>query len=160
MNRRRTHFRGRKSGAFTILELVLVLAIVLVLAAVAAPRFAGATGRYRLDSAATKVVADLSYARSLANTTSQSKTILFDVANDRITISGISDLKQSADEYVTDLAAAPYHVGLESADFDGNAAVTFNIHGVPDAGGQIVLGAGGRQVTIVVDAETGRASVQ
>ena len=44
------------------MELVLVMVIVATLAAIAVPRYAQATSRYRADAAARRIAADLSLA--------------------------------------------------------------------------------------------------
>jgi len=47
---------------------------------------------------------------------------------------------------------------IQSADFDGDAEIIFDAYGNPDSGGTLVIGAGERQITLSVDAETGRVS--
>ena len=64
-------------GGFSLLEVLLVLAIVAICAAVAAPRYGRASGRYRADLAARRVLADLRLAQSYAKTASASRTVSF-----------------------------------------------------------------------------------
>lgn len=67
--RRNCHALADKSG-FTILELVMVILLIAVLAAVAIPRFANVSG-VRLGNAAVKIVSDIRYAQNRAATTQQ-----------------------------------------------------------------------------------------
>jgi prepilin-type N-terminal cleavage/methylation domain-containing protein len=65
---------------FSLLEVLLVLAIVAIFAAVAASRYGRASGRYRADLAARCITADLNLARSWAKTRSQSRPVVFNLA--------------------------------------------------------------------------------
>ena len=145
---------------FSLLELVLVLVIVSALAGVAAPRYANSISRYRADLAAQRVAADLSQARRHALTTGAAETVTFTPASEQYQIAGLQSMDRSADDYVVSLSASPYRADLVSASFGGNATVVFDAYGVPDDGGQIVVQAGHFQKTIVLDADSGRATVQ
>ena len=65
---------GLRRG-FTLLELVLVVAILGVVAAIAAPRYGNAIQNYRANAAAQRLRADLEYARARAKSTSSSRTV-------------------------------------------------------------------------------------
>jgi type IV fimbrial biogenesis protein FimT len=58
--------RARSCGGFTVVELLVVMAIVAVLASLAAPSFAELFARRRLEGAATDLSTDLHFARSQA----------------------------------------------------------------------------------------------
>src|SRR5688500_9245400 len=70
--RRRPRRQTRAALGFTLIEIVMVLFIMAIVAAMAAPRYSQAIARYRLESAAGRVAADLEYARALARSTSTS----------------------------------------------------------------------------------------
>src|SRR5690606_27031377 len=59
---------------FSLLELVMVLTIIAILAAIATPRYANAMARYRADLAARRIAADLLLAQRLARTESRSRS--------------------------------------------------------------------------------------
>jgi type II secretion system protein H len=156
MNRR----AGTTQGGFSLLELVLVLAIVAVVAAVAAPRYGRASGRYRADLAARRVMADLRLAQSYAKAASSSRTVSFSTATSQYQLLNIPAPDGAPGDYAVVLSAEPYQAVLTNTDFDGSSQVIFNGWGLPNKGGTVTLWAGGEQRTVVVDGVTGRISVQ
>jgi type IV fimbrial biogenesis protein FimT len=56
----------RRNGGFTMIELMVVIAIVAILAAVAVPSFTESMARRRLEGVANELSADLQYAKSQA----------------------------------------------------------------------------------------------
>jgi type IV fimbrial biogenesis protein FimT len=56
----------RRPGGFTVIELMVVVAVLGVIAALAAPSFAGYIARTRLNGAANEAFSDLQYTRSEA----------------------------------------------------------------------------------------------
>ncbi len=151
---------NRPPTGFSLLELVLVLALVATLAAIAAPRYGKAVARYRTEMAARRIVSDLSYARKRAQIRSASQVITFRPASDDYEIDGAASLDDASASYIVKLSDAPYRTSLVSATFGGDAAVTFDGYGVPSAGGQIVISTGEYRKTIVLDAASGKAEAQ
>jgi prepilin-type N-terminal cleavage/methylation domain-containing protein len=153
-------YSRREGSAFSLIELVLVLTIISILAAVAVPRYAGALSRYRADAAARRVVADLSYARQAARSSSTSVTVMFKTLQDRIEMESVQDLDDSSSAWVTDLGGRPFRADLVSADFSGIKKVVYDGYGQPDSGGFVVLAVGSETRTVVVDPDTEKAGVQ
>jgi len=147
-------------GGFSLLELVLVLAIIATLSAIAAPRYAASVTRYRADVAARRIAADLALARNRACGASQNVTVAFGLTANEVTIIGVPHLNDPCSDYVTSLSAEPYKARLVWADFGGDSQVVFDLHGVPDSSGQVVIEVGNVQQTIVLDPVTGKAAVQ
>ena len=160
MAQRTESFAGVRRRGVSLLELALVLAIMVTLGAMALPRYGSAAASYRADAAARRITADLTLARDCAYASSQTRTVNFDLAGNVVTIDGISDLRTAAEGYVTRLAEEPYRVRLVSADFGGQTEVAFDIHGRPNSDGQVVIEAGTMRRTIVLDADTGEATVE
>jgi len=145
--------------AFTLLEIVLVLAIMGVIAGIATPRYATAISRFRVDTAARRLVRDLTTARERARALGASQSVTFTIASDTYEIAGLQGLDGSAN-YVVNVAGQPYNASLVSADFGGAPSVVFDGYGVPDSGGTVVLNSGGYAKTVTVDPQTGRAALQ
>ena len=152
--------RAKRCGGFSLFELVIVMVIVAIMAAIATPRYGQAIARYRTAAAARKVAADLTLARKRARVSSTSQVVNFDVANNGYQLPGVADMKTSASDYSVILSSAPYHARIVSADFDGDGDVTFDGYGVPDSGGTVVVAVGNYSKTIVLDADSGKAEVQ
>jgi len=151
--------RARR-GAFTLLELLVVMAIMSVLAAMAVPRYGRAMARYRVEAAARRVQADLAYARQRARTLSQGVTVSFDAAAETYSIVGMPDPDRKKASYQVDVSQSPYLGSIDSVDFGGAATVTFSGFGIPDAGGDVKVGSGNYTKTVYVDGVTGEASIQ
>ena len=147
----------QRQPAFSLIELVVVLFIVGLLAAIAVPRFAGSAVRQRVDAAARRVAADLNLARRHAYQSGSSQTVTFDVVADSYELVGMPDPDRPTVDYEVRLSDEPYQAQLLSANFSGNAKVVFDAYGVPDFGGTVVVTVGDRTRTINVDPDTGEA---
>lgn len=152
--------RTSSRHAFSLLELVLVLAIIATLAAIAAPRYAASAVRYRADLAARRIVADLELARSSAKAAGTSRTVKFYVSTNNYELSGLPSLDDAAATYMVELSERPYEAALVSADFAGETEVKFDGWGSPSTGGTVILNAGSEQRTVTIDGETGKATIQ
>jgi prepilin-type N-terminal cleavage/methylation domain-containing protein len=145
--------------AFSLLEVVVVLAILALLASMAAARFAAASTHYRLDAAARRVAADLALARSWARTTSRSQPVAFDPVAGRYQLPNVRPLDTASGSYLVDLKKA-YGVTSVSVDFAGQTTVRFDAYGYPDRGGTVTLRADVVEKKVVLDATSGKATVQ
>ncbi len=147
-------------GGFSLIELVLVTAIVAVLAAIAAPRYGQASSRYRLDLASRRVVADLELAQSCAKAASSPRSVVFIAGTDQYRLSGVPAPDGMVGDYTVSLAAEPYKTDISAVDFNDTHQVVFSGWGLPDSGGAVTLIAGSQHKTIHVDGETGQVSIQ
>lgn len=145
---------------FTLLELVIVLAILGIIGAIAVPRFTSAQTRYRADAAARRVQVDLSLARRHAKVLTTSQTVSFDAATNSYRLIGMADPDHAAADYEVSLSEEPYNATIVSSDFGGDAKIIFDAWGVPDSGGSVLIQVGSYQKVIDVDPDTGQASVQ
>lgn len=152
--------RTSSRHAFSLLELVLVLAIIATFAAIAAPRYAASAARYRADLAARRIVADLELCRSSAKAASSSRTVVFTVSTSQYRISDFASLDGKSGSYIVELAERPYEATLVSVDFAGDTEVKFDGWGIPNNAGTVIVSVVSEQRTVTVDAETGKATVQ
>jgi len=150
----------RRRGGFSLLEFVLAMAIFAIIVAIAAPRYGQAVARQRAEMAAKRIAADLSLARDRARIGGAQRTVTFTPATDQYQISDTQGLKNASADYIVDLAGTPYQLDLVSADFGGDTIVVFDGYGVPDSGGTVTVQIGAFLKTVVLDAQTGRATVQ
>jgi prepilin-type N-terminal cleavage/methylation domain-containing protein len=141
----------RTASAFSLLELVVVLAIVSILAAMAIPRFAGSVTRQRVDGAARRLAADIELARNRAGQTSAGTKVVFSVAANAYQLNGVQDPDRPGREYAVSLALPPFNVNVISADFGGDTQLQFDGYGCPDSGGSVTIGAGDCQRTVTID---------
>ena len=145
--------------AFTLIEAVIVIAILGTLAAVAVPRFASAQLRYKADVAAKRIAADLALARNQAIAASADRQVVFDTANQQYQLTGIDDPDNPAATYTVTLDGQDLDATLTSADFNSTTTVTFDGFGRPTAGGNVVITRGGFAKQINVNPETGRITI-
>ena len=152
------------AAAFSLVELVLVTAIVATVAAVAVPRYANSLARYRVDAAARRVVVDLELAAAQARTTSTGLTINFNTVTNQYQIPGLDQVLGGLPGGVTDytvlLNKAPYHANLVSAAFAASPSVTFNGFGEANANGTVVVTVGDTTRTVTFDRVRGEARIQ
>ncbi len=147
--------------ALTLIEMLVVLVIMAVLAAVAVPRFGSADARHRVDVAARRVVADLELARQRARAASGYRSVVFDPAGALYRLPGVPhpDRPGSSDDYTVELGRAPYGASIIAVDFGGDATIVFDGFGTPDSGGGVTIRVGGYTRTVTVDPQTGNATV-
>ena len=162
---------------YTMIETVIVMLVMGILAAVIAPKYRATAARYRVEAAARRLVADLSYVRTRAMMKGPVAEELVDFypASEEYELVGSSDLNLAGNAYRVDFSKTAYPVDLVSATFvntDGNTnnqTVKFDVYGFPCSGtspvaplvsGEIVLAAGSETRTVVIHPLTGKASVQ
>ncbi len=149
-----------RARAFSLLEIVLVLAIIAIVSAIAVPRFASASARYQADAAARRIVADMKLARARAYSTSASVAVSFNANDHTVSIPTIASFDDANAIYVTALSDEPYQAELVDANFAGDTKVIFDIYGQPNADGRVVLQVGQTRATIIVDKATGEITVR
>jgi type II secretory pathway pseudopilin PulG len=150
---------GGIARAFSLAELVVVGLIIAIFAAIVAPRFARSIARHRVEMTARRIAADLALVRQRAATSSASQEIRFYPSSDSYVLTGLQHLDHSGNAYKVDLSTEPYVARLVSAEFGGDARVVFDIYGMPDTDGQVLVAVGNWQKTIKLNAETGKATV-
>jgi prepilin-type N-terminal cleavage/methylation domain-containing protein len=122
----------RKDSGFTLIELMVVIAIIGVLCAIAIPNFLNWLPKQRVGSAARAVMSAVEFARSNAIKTNADVTVNFDFDNDSLTVTNSSATLRTRQ--------MPADVDLQDGEVDGlGDSVTFNGHGFSDESGEVVV---------------------
>ncbi|MFN9972414.1 MAG: GspH/FimT family pseudopilin [Phycisphaerae bacterium] len=150
----------RSRRAFSLLELIVVLAIVAILGAIAAPRYSLALQRYRLEMAANRVASDINLARSLARAKGSTATISFTASTSTYAIAGLTSTDRSGEAFGVDLSREPFGVAIQSVDFAGTSTLTIRGYGVPTNGGMVRLTRGALTKVVTVASGSGEVSIQ
>lgn len=135
--------------AFTLIELLMVLAIIATMSALAVPRIMESESRWRVQGAARRIAADIGQARTTAIASSAPVVITFTGTDYTVTPS------HGSKATVVTLTNRPYLVAVSSADFGGTQKLIFDGRGVGSANGTVVVAANGFACDIKIDAQTG-----
>jgi prepilin-type N-terminal cleavage/methylation domain-containing protein len=165
---RRLHRRSRRPAldgaaasvrrrAFTLIEIVIVVLIMSIFGAVAAPAFLDSLLFHRAESAARRLKADIDYQRQRARLTSAAQSVTF--AASTYTLSGAKSLNDPTQIYTVNLRQSPYSLDSAVANFAGTQVITFDGHGTPSSGGTVVLSAKAHQCTVTVNGTTGTTTI-
>ncbi len=161
--RRAAPFVGRAARGFSLVELVLVLAVIAALAGLAMPRWSASAARYRADQAALRVVADLRLVRDAARTGGAAQRLAF-TADSAVYTSTIAAPDGLGGTLRVDLGRDPYRATVRRADFGGATTAQFGAFGTPAAPGWVLLqgGAEARVITLTAagDVAFRRASAE
>ena len=153
------------SFGFTLLEVMIVVALLGIVLAIAVPSINSTLDEMKLDSAAQEIVTAIHYAQSLAIKEGVAYGVEFFPGTDSfrcyqkatdLTIYNPLDKKP----YVVDFAGEGHLQGVGLSTTFGNNEVEFNSLGESSVGGSIILGYAGFQKTINVSAVIGKVSVQ
>jgi prepilin-type N-terminal cleavage/methylation domain-containing protein len=150
-----SHSEFRRNAAtegFTLIELVMVLMVAAILAAVAAPKYQYALASYRADAAAGRVAADLRMVAAYARKVSIAQSVQFNVGADSYSAPLFPDMNDGVAPYAVALGSSELEADVVSASFGGSATVQFDIHGRPTAAGTVVVASGSQQRFVQVDA--------
>lgn len=138
----------------------MVLAIIGILTAIAAPRYSFAIERYRLEMAANRVAGDIRLAQSLARARGATATISFATSSSTYAIAGLTSTDRVGEAFGVDLSREPFGVKILSVDFAGTNTLTIKGFGTPASGGTVRLTRGTLSTVVSVASGSGEVSVQ
>lgn len=138
--------------AYTIVELVMVIAIIGIVAGLAMPRFSSAVNSNRADVAARRVAADLAMLRLAARASSTSTTVTFSTTDNTYAMTGVS--RTTGATQTVSLSSFPYYCKVSLAS-GTTASLTYNQYGVPTANLTVYLDCGKFRRTVTVDTTSG-----
>jgi len=147
--------RVRGQAGFTLVEAMVVVAIVAIMAAVGMPNFIRYVDNNRLRAAGRDVSSDISDTKSRAVAQNAAYRITFNVSGNSYTI------ESPADTVVQTKSLAGYGSGvrLQSANFGGAAFINFQTRGTTDLG-TVVLRNNRTSSTVTITSNiTGKAYV-
>jgi prepilin-type N-terminal cleavage/methylation domain-containing protein len=131
--------------AFSLVELVVVIAIIGVVAAIATPRFASAAGRARAVAAADRLAAELAVTRDLSRAMGEGLAVRMKTGTGEVV-----RVKPDATQVpLADLAREPYSAVVHSTSFAGDAA-RFTGLGTAWAAGRALVRSGRYGVVVSV----------
>ena len=152
--------RGRRRRAFTIMELVIVVLIMGIMAAVAAPRYRDSLAHFRTEAAARRIAADLMRATQHAEANETAQQVEFSLPSNFYSLEGYSDPDHPSTVYKVSLSKTGHPAKLVACDFGGDCFVTFDMYGKPQNAGSVVVQSGNRQKTVRVNGTTGRVTIE
>ncbi|MBP88168.1 MAG: hypothetical protein CMJ64_15870 [Planctomycetaceae bacterium] len=140
--------------------MTIVVLIIGILSVATVPRMMDSVEFFHAEAAAKRIKQDLEMARRRARSNSASQSVAFDTTTSTYTLPNVPDLDHPGSDYAVDLTRAPSASLLFSVDFNGTETSTFDGYGVPDNPGTIEVDAGTYAQTIVIEATTGKVTIQ
>ena len=153
---------GRRCG-FSIIEVVLVVAIIGITAAIALPRMSGSLDFQRVDGAARMIAADLGFARRQAMASSTPQRFTFRPGADAgYELEGLQHPARPGDTYTVRPSREGLAVTFVSVVLGADVeplTIEFDMYGKPDSAGTITIRAGDHTRVISINADSGTVSI-
>jgi type IV fimbrial biogenesis protein FimT len=111
-----------KNSGFTLMELMVTIAVIAILASLAVPNIIGWLPNYRLRSGAEDIQSTLQLARITAIKRNATATVSFDIANETY--------RASVEGQTFRSGKMPAEIDISSATFGGGTFVQFDSQGI------------------------------
>lgn len=138
--------RNVSPPAFSLVELVVVLMILGVLAAVAVPRYGTSQVRYRVEAATSRIATDIERARNEARATSSGRIFVL------IDRTGYAFGPPAQPSHSVDLTQEPYGVRTTRGDL-ASSPIAFDAFGRADKASWFAVGVGEEWRRLDVDTD-------
>jgi type IV fimbrial biogenesis protein FimT len=131
--------KKKKTSGFTLMELMIVIAIIAIMSSIAIPNFIGWLPDRRLDAGAQDILQGLQKSRSKAIMTNRNVIVTFDAGNNSFI--AFVDEDASNDQSAGDLTIANRNMpaGIVFDVLGFGATVTFDNRGIPTNSGVLSL---------------------
>ncbi len=148
-----------RRSAFTLLELCIVVAVVGILAAVAAPRFSQAADRYRAQSALQRLDSDLQLAMTTARARGQ--TILFNLDSETSSYSfkNLPNPHTGEGNTTINLGAQPFRTPVVGSVMPLSGTISILPTGLADESFAVTVVSGATIRTLTFDSRTARSTI-
>ena len=146
---------GRKNKGFSMLELLLVVAILGIVAAIAVPRFTNANAQRDLDNAARQLVVDLRWTSQMAANSVDTVKVIFVNTSPF----GYRVVQGAAETVIKPTYSFPATVLFPSAV----SSITYDVYGKPTGNADVSIilqNTAGQTRTVSIDYLTGRVRMQ
>lgn len=153
-----TRFAPRRR-AFTLVELVVVLAITAAVTSIGVIKYSASLARYRVQGAAARLIADLETARTQARHSSSPRIMRFAPDRTRYTVLTSAQDSANAAGAITDLSLDPYRASFAISGLSNNT-LRFDGYGVANQAPRITLTSAGATAVVAIDADSGRAHAE
>lgn len=148
-----------KPRAFTLVELVIVLAIFAITAAIAVPRYQHAASRYRALTAARRLAADIDNLRQTAITKSLTHLLRAPAAGTRYQTVDKSSGWAGGSVTTINLGIEPYLAAFTTVDLGADGELVFDGFGNPDGPATFTLTSGNAAARVTVTDKSGITTV-
>lgn len=128
-----------KNKGFTLMELMIVIAIVAIMASIAIPNYIAWLPERRLDAGAQDILQGLQQSRSKAIMTNRNVIFNFDADSFIAFVDDDASGGQDAGERVIVNQTLPAGVRVDMGTTTLGASVTFNNRGIPSTSGTLTL---------------------
>lgn len=159
----------QQSNGFTFIEVVVVVTITAILAAVAIITFNNNSSDFQLNAAARKIISDVQYAQDLSMTTGNRVQVKFDVGNNRYSLLWADDSPvpniMGSGNFVVSFGSGPFkNVEITNTELTGGI-LKFDTIGEPFSNAALIFSATlivelNNQKQIYITPYTGKLYVQ
>jgi len=136
-------------NAFTLIEMVFVLATLAILISIAAVRIPSAVSAGQIQCAADRLAADLARVRDQARIDQTPYTVTFNTAGKSYTAPLVKNPATLTAIQVS-LADPPYHITGLACSLSSKTFITFDAQGFASPSGSITLSQHAKQIRIIV----------